>query len=122
VWRDGHVVQLNATLANANDKPERGSYSKVADVDKGAKLGLSLRPLDPMERRQSGIAAGLLIEDAGGPAQMAGIQPGDVLLSVNGKPVNSVEQVRDVVGKSSKSVALLIQRGDDKIFIPVRIG
>jgi serine protease Do len=122
VWRDGHVVQLNATLANANDKPERGSYSKVADVDKGAKLGLSLRPLDPMERRQSGIATGLLIEDAGGPAQMAGIQPGDVLLSVNGKPVNSVEQVRDVVGKSSKSVALLIQRGDDKIFIPVRIG
>jgi serine protease Do len=26
------------------------------------------------------------------------------------------------VGKSSKSVALLIQRGNDKIFIPVRIG
>jgi serine protease Do len=55
-------------------------------------------------------------------AQMAGVQPGDVLLSVNGKAVNSVAQVRDVVGKSSKSVALLIQRGDDRIFIPVRIG
>jgi serine protease Do len=53
---------------------------------------------------------------------MAGIQPGDVLLSVNGKPVTSVAQVRDVVGKSSKSVALLIQRGGDRIFIPVRIG
>jgi serine protease Do len=33
-----------------------------------------------------------------------------------------VAQVRDVVGKSTKSVALLIQRGGDKIFIPVRIG
>jgi serine protease Do len=66
--------------------------------------------------------SGLLVEDAGGPAQVAGVQPGDVLLSVNGKPVTSVQQVREVVGKSSKSVALLIQRGDDKIFIPVRIG
>jgi len=122
VWRDGKTVQLNATLANANDKPDRVGRDNLASIDKGAKLGLALRPLDPMERRQSGIASGLLIEDAGGPAQVAGVQPGDVLLSVNGKPVNSVEQVREVVGKSSKSVALLIQRGDDKIFIPVRIG
>jgi serine protease Do len=122
VWREGRIVQLNATLANANDKPEPGSRDNLASLDKGAKLGLALRPLDPMERRQSGIPSGLVIEDAGGPAQAAGVQPGDVLLSVNGRPVSSVEQVREVVGKSSKSVALLIQRGDDKIFIPVRIG
>mgnify|MGYP000122446454 CR=1 FL=1 len=37
-------------------------------------------------------------------------------------PLLEIEQVRDVVGKASKSVALLIQRGADKIFIPVRIG
>jgi serine protease Do len=122
VWREGKTIQLNATLANANDKPEPGNRDSLASLDKGAKLGLALRPLDPMERRQSGLPAGLVIEDAGGPAQAAGVQPGDVLLSVNGKAVSSVEQVRDVVGKSSKSVALLIQRGDEKIFIPVRIG
>ncbi|UUZ47459.1 PDZ domain-containing protein [Massilia sp. B-10] len=63
-----------------------------------------------------------MIEDAGGAAANAGVQPGDVLLSVNGRAVSTVEQVREVVGKSSKSVALLIQRGADKIFIPVRIG
>jgi serine protease Do len=122
VWRDGKTIQLNATLANANDKADPVNRDNLAGIDKGAKLGLALRPLDPMERRQSGIASGLLIEDVGGPAQVVGIQPGDVLLSVNGKAVNSVEQVRDVVGKSGKSVALLIQRGDDKIFFPVRIG
>ena len=63
-----------------------------------------------------------MIEDAASAAIAAGVQPGDVLLSVNGKPVSSVEQVRDLVSKSTKSVALLIQRGNDKIFIPVRIG
>ena len=63
-----------------------------------------------------------MVENAGGAAASAGVQEGDVLLSVNGKPVNSVGEVRDVVSKSAKSVALLIQRGADKIFIPVRLG
>jgi serine protease Do len=122
VWRDGKIVQLNATLANAKDKPDPSSRDNLAGGDNGAKLGLSLRPLDPSERNQSGIAAGLLVEDAGGAAAVAGVQPGDVVLAVNGKPVSSVGQVRDVVRKSAKSVALLVQRGDDKIFIPVPIG
>lgn len=122
VWRDGKIVRLNATLANADDKASPDEREEVAAADKGAKLGLALRPLEPIERRQSGIAAGLVIEDARGAAAIAGVAPGDVLLSVNGKPVNSVDQVRDVVGKSSKSVALLIQRGNERIFIPVRIG
>ena len=34
----------------------------------------------------------------------------------------NVEQVRSAIAISDKSVALLIQRGDDKIFVPVRIG
>ncbi|MCS0611185.1 Do family serine endopeptidase [Massilia kyonggiensis] len=122
VWRDGKVVQLNATLGNANDKPDPYDRDNLAGNDGGAKLGLALRPLDPVERRQVGLASGLVIEDAGGAAEAAGVQPGDLLLAVNGKPVSSVAQVREVVGKSSKSVALLIQRGDEKIFIPVRIG
>ena len=122
VWRDGKIVRLNATLANADDKPAVDEREDIAANDKGAKLGLVLRPLEPLERRQSGIASGLVIEDARGAAAIAGVAPGDVLLSVNGKPVTSVDQVRDMVGKSSKSVALLIQRGDDRIFIPVRIG
>ncbi len=122
VWRDGRIVQLNATLGNASDKPDPADNEGLASLDGGARLGLALRPLEPIERRQSGIPSGLVIKDAGGAALAAGVQPGDVLLSVNGKTVTSVAQVRDMVGKSSKSVALLIQRGDDKIFIPVRIG
>jgi serine protease Do len=122
IWRDGRIARLDVTLGNASDKVAPAERDNLAGADNGARLGLALRPLDPLEKRQSGIAAGLVIEDAGGAAQTAGVQPGDVLLAVNGRPVNTVAQVREVVGKSSKSVALLIQRGDDKIFIPVQIG
>ena len=125
VWRSGKLVRIDATLGDANEKAKRGAPQEelaANDDNSGAKLGLALRPLEPIERRQSGIASGLVIQDASGAAAIAGIQPGDVLISVNGRPVNSVGQVRDVVAKASKSVALLIQRGSDTIFIPVRIG
>jgi len=122
VWRDGKIVRLDARLGNASDKLAAEDTQDATEQDSGARLGLALRPLDPNERRQSGIASGLVIEDASGAALTAGVQPGDVLLSVNGRAVKSVAEVRDVVGKSNKSVALLIQRGADRIFIPVRIG
>ncbi len=122
VWRNGKLVPLTATLGNASDKVAAVAAERGDPGAAKLKLGLSLRPLDQMEKRQSGIPGGLLIEDAGGAAANAGIQPGDVLLSVNGLAVNTVDQVRQVVDKSGKSVALLIQRGDERIFIPVRLG
>ncbi|OEZ55422.1 DegQ family serine endoprotease [Duganella sp. HH105] len=122
VWRQGKLETLKATLGNASDKVAAADGDRPDQASAKLKLGLSLRPLESIEKRQSGIPNGLLIEDARGAAANAGVQPGDVLLSVNGRPVNTIEQVRDVVDKSGKSVALLIQRGDDKIFIPVRLG
>nr|WP_315402151.1 DegQ family serine endoprotease [uncultured Duganella sp.] len=122
VWRNGKLVALSATLGNASDKVAAAAGERADPASAKLKLGLSLRPLDQMEKRQSGIPGGLVIEDAGGAAANAGIQPGDVLLSVNGLAVNTVDQVRQVVDKSGKSVALLIQRGDERIFIPVRLG
>jgi serine protease Do len=121
VWRQGERQELQARLGDASDKP-----AQVAKADTGAgqgKLGLALRPLQPQEKREAGIDTGLLIEDAAGPSALAGVQAGDVLLAINGTPAQSLEQVREVVAKATnKSVALLIQRGEDKIFVPVRIG
>jgi len=122
VWRNGKLVPLAATLGNATDKVAAVAGERAEQGGAKLRLGLSLRPLDQMERRQAGIPGGLVIEDAAGAAANAGIQPGDVLLSVNGMAVTSVDQVRQVVDKSGKSVALLIQRGDERIFIPVRLG
>jgi serine protease Do len=122
VWRDGKTVRLEARLGNANDKLAQAASQEEGDPGVAPRLGLHMRPLDPAEKRQTGIGSGLLILNANGAAAQAGVQGGDVLLSVNSRPVNSPEQVREIINSSTKSIALLIQRGNDKIFIPVRIG
>lgn len=120
VWRQGKPVELTATLGDASDKTSKQTRNEEA-VGKG-QLGLSLRPLEPEERREVGVAEGLVIEQARGPAAAAGVQPGDVLLAINGAPAKNIEQVRTAMAKAGKSVALLIERDGNKIFVPVRLG
>lgn len=120
IWRQGEAKSIEAQLGNAN--PQAADVASADSSTEQGKLGLALRPLQPDELRASGVPTGLLIQDAQGAAAYAGVQSGDLLLAVNGQLVSSVEQVRAVVAKSQKSVALLIQRGEDKIFVPVRMG
>jgi serine protease Do len=120
VWRQGERHEISARLGDASEKTSAVAKNEAAGGQ--GKLGLALRPLQPQERREARVDAGLLIEDAGGPAALAGVQPGDVLLAINGTPAKTVEQVREVVAKADKSVALLIQRDGDRIFVPVRLG
>jgi serine protease Do len=95
-----------------------------ARADAG-RLGLALRPLQPLqpqERQQAGTGAaerGLLNEDSRGPSARAGVQPGDLLLAINGTPVASVKQARNLVAHAGKSVA---PRDGERIFVPMRIG
>jgi serine protease Do len=120
VWHDGKSEQLSAKLADANDASTKLAKADLA-VGPG-KLGLSLRPMQPQEQQENGARGGLIVEDAAGPAAQAGVQAGDVLVGVNGMAVKSVDQVREAVAKAGKSVALLIERDGNKIFVPVRIG
>ncbi|MBX3652912.1 MAG: Do family serine endopeptidase [Ramlibacter sp.] len=119
IWRKGSGESVVAKLGGFSDKPDTVADSGMAGQ---GKLGLALRPLQPGEKRQAGVPGGLLVEDASGAAASAGVEQGDVLLAINGTPVQSIDQVRAMVAKSGKSVALLIQRGDNKIFVPVNLG
>jgi serine protease Do len=118
IWRKSKKQEIKIKVggvdpdeANADD-PENGPF----------KLGLSLRTLRPEESRRLDGRGGLLVESVSGAAARAGIRAGDVVLSVNGEPVNSTEQLRALVAKASKRVALLIQRGEATLFVPVDLG
>jgi serine protease Do len=81
-----------------------------------------VRPLSPEERRETDLGAGLVVEGVDGAAQEAGIRPGDIVLSANGAATRSVDDLRKAVSGSRDHVALLVQRGDSRIFVPVELG
>jgi len=119
VWRNKATREI--TVKVGAFKEEKLAAAAPASADKG-RLGVAVRPLTPEERRQSGIAGGLVVEQATGSAARAGIRPGDVILSVNGEPVSDIEQLRKLIGKSGKKVALLIEREDSRLFVPVELN
>lgn len=45
-----------------------------------------------------------------------------MILAVNGEAVASVEALRAQIGKADKRVALLVQRGEMRLFVPVDLG
>ncbi|KQP36367.1 Do family serine endopeptidase [Pseudorhodoferax sp. Leaf274] len=120
VWRKGSAQEIRAKLGGAKDQAVAAA---TPDAAAQGRLGLALRALQPQERQAAGVAeGGLVVEQVGGAAARAGVEAGDVLLAINGTPVGSTEQARAAVARADKSVALLIQRGEDKIFVPVRLG
>jgi serine protease Do len=120
VWRDKTARDVEVKLGSAEDSGKLAA-SGSKDVEPG-QLGLALRPLSPDERAQAKIEQGLLIEGVAGPAARAGLEQGDVLLAINGQMVGSIEQVRSVMAKKPKSVALLVERRGERIFVPVNLG
>lgn len=119
IMRKGKLMTVDAAVGSANSATvaQNGETSP-----QGTHLGMKLRPLTQDERTQLGVSGGLVVEDATGRAAEAGIRQGDVVLSVDGTPVQSVAQLRDLVRTHDQQVALLIQRGDSRIFVPVGLG
>ena len=120
VWRNGASKELTATIGTLNDKTASVAPDKEA-IGKG-KLGVAVRPLTNEERRDNDIDHGLVVQDVTGAAERAGVRPGDVIVAVNNTPVKSVDELKSLIDKSGKTVALLVQRNDARIFIPVTLG
>jgi serine protease Do len=120
VWRDGKSKQVAVTIGAFEDKTVAAENSKV-DLGK-ARLGIAVRPLSPEEMREGSLQNGLVVQDVAGAAARAGIRAGDVIVAVNNTPVKSPAQLKELVAKSGKTVALLIQRDDARIFVPVNLG
>ena len=59
--------------------------------------------------------------DPSGAAASAGLREGDVIQQINGKPVRSVDDVRGALGATGdKPAVLLIARGGNTVFVPLR--
>src|SRR5439155_19861348 len=107
VWRNGATKELTATVGTLNDKnasvaPDRESIAK-------GKLGVAVRPLTSAEKRDNELDQGLVVENVTGAAERAGVGRGDVIVAVNNKPVKDVDELKSLIEKSGKTVALCVQ-------------
>ena len=119
VWRRGNTRQIDVKVGTFND--EKVASNDTSGADKG-RLGIAVRALTPEEQSKAEIKGGVVIEEVAGAAAKAGIQPGDIVLSIKGEPINDATQLRALVAKAGKNIAVLIERGDARIFVPVAIG
>jgi serine protease Do len=119
IWRDRGKREVDVRVGESKEDAVASAQEQREDQ---GRLGLAVRPLTPEERREAGVPGGLLVEGAQGPAGRAGLQPGDVVLALNGTQVSSAEQLRSLAAKSGKHAALLVQRGQARLFVPVDLG
>ena len=119
VWRKGASRELTVTVG---EMPSPKVAASAAAGEQSGRLGLAVRPLTPEERKQAGVEGGLVVENATGAAARAGVQPGDIVIALNSTPVKSVDELRVLAGKSGKHAALLVQRNESRIYVPLNLG
>jgi S1-C subfamily serine protease len=91
-------------------------------------IGLMMQPVRLPEkfRKEAGTDIGLLLigTENGSPAEQAGLAVGDIVVGLNGKAVNSIEELHDVLSSESigSEIKVTILRGGKIENIQTKVG
>jgi serine protease Do len=126
VWRDGGSHNLSVAIGTEAAK------TKVADAAGTAApaalphpVGMSLAPVTP--DAQTGNQSGVLVNAVtpGGHAEDSGVQPGDIILRVNGGKVTSPDQVvnalRTAEQQNKSAIALQVLRHGQASYLGLQL-
>src|SRR4051812_3733443 len=133
VLRNKQEKTLNVVVDELDLEAEQNAGRRTTQNDQPApdeqgagSFGLTLEPVTPQIARRlrlpSGRTGAVVTDvDQDGPSAGA-LTQGDVILSVNGKPVsNAVEAARELQKiQSGRLAQLRVWRGDKEIFVPVK--
>jgi serine protease Do len=118
--RDGKEIERQARIGEMEEENASAAKSPIHPS-----LGVTVQNLTPQIARELGLkkSAGVVVSgvEPGSPAAEAMLQPGDVIQSVNRKPVKNVDDFVKVVekAKGGGSLLLLVQRGANSLFAAV---
>ena len=131
VWRDGKEVNIQAAVGEMPGQDQVAAAEPAEAGKDQPKLGLALAPISPEQRKELGLDAehkGVLVTDVapGGPAEAKGLQAGDVILSIDRKPVaqpsDVVAAIRKAHENGAKSVLLYVSRDGNERFEAVPLA
>ena len=125
VSRDGAEKAVSLTLGTFPDQPEGEEESGGS---RKGQLGMSLQDLTPSVAQQLEMPVntrGVVVTDveAGEAAETAGLQPRDVIVSVNGNPVDSVPAFEREIAKARKDglARLRVRQGETHRSLVLRL-
>lgn len=119
IVRNKKPMTLNTTVSAA--RADTAQSSGASEAGALARLGLSVHGLSESERRAAELPSGVAVDAVTGAAANAGIQAGDIVLSVNSEPVTTPEALDKAIARGGKEVALLIQRDDTRNFVSLAV-
>jgi serine protease Do len=111
IWRDGAERSIGVTVGRMPDEKVASAGGEQPAANTG-KLGLAVHADEN----------GIVVDQATGPAAAAGVRAGDTIVAVNSHKVKSVDELKQFVDKSGKHVALLVQREDARLYVPIDLG
>jgi serine protease Do len=89
-------------------------------------LGVLISNIDVNKQKLYGVDHGVLVNSVmkGSPAEKAGLQPGDIIVEVNGKKVTDGAELRNIIAFTTPGtvVKLKVYRNGKYLTIPVKIG
>lgn len=121
LWRERTAQERVVRLGEAMDLDDPGDAAAAAPARAPQELGWRLRPLSNLERSQLGVSSGLWVDEVNAASEQAGFLAGDVLLTINLKPVLSTHDVDRAVRDRPVQLAVLIDRDGVRMFIPMSL-
>jgi serine protease Do len=125
VLRNGQTRALVVAIAELPEESATPQPAAPAGPASPGVLGMQLRDLTPAQKKQLALNQGVLVDKVSeGPARKAGMRPGDVILQIQGRPVRSVAEFRDLLKQlpPNKSLPVLVRRGAAALFLALRIA
>ena len=126
VMRNGKEESVTATIGKLPAEPLAAAEPAPGRAaDKLAALGLSVQTLTPALAEQLDLRGekGVIVADVeeGSPAAAANLQPGDLIVEADHRPISNVGELRSALGKDRDRVLLLIKRQGGSLYVVVRL-
>lgn len=125
VVRNGREQTFTVTIGKMSSEAVAPAGPAGGGEGQLSRLGLTVQTLTPELARQYDVDAdkGVLITgvEGGSLAALSDLQPGDLIVEADRKPVASVAELQAMLGQDREQILLLVKRTSGSLFVVIRL-